>query len=181
MINLATSYGMTEKGLADRLNIDDKEAQRFLSAYFNRFPDVDNFIRRQRALANRYEWVQTVMGRRIWINKYSRQWENNAINAPIQGSSADFTKVWVNKFRRLCLDGGLEFPVAVVVYDEVVMDVEKKNEKIYIKLLNDAFDYAAELLFPDMPFVMEIETGTSWACKSMSEDDLDDIIDEEEE
>jgi len=179
MINLATSYGMTAKGLADRLNIDDSEAQEFLNAYFSRFPDVDNYIRRQRSLAGRYEWVQTVMGRRVWMNKYNFQWENNAINAPIQGSSADFTKVWVNKFRRLCLDNGLDFPVSIVVYDEVVMDVEKENEKLYIKLLNDAFNYAAELLFPGMPFVMDVESGTSWACKSMNEDDIDDIEEEE--
>lgn len=171
MINLATSYGMTAKGLADRLMIDEAEAEKFLVAYFHRFPDVDNFIKRQRIFASSHEFVTTVMGRRVWINQHNFQWTNNAINAPIQGSSADFTKVWVNDFRKRCISGGLEFPVTMVVYDEVVMDVDKENEMRYIELLTDSFNDTASLLFPTVPFQIDVAKGKSWACKSTMEEE----------
>lgn len=175
-INLGTSYGLTEFGLAERLNIDTKEAEKFLNMYFARFPDVRNYITRQRMMANRDEYVETIMGRRIWVNKRDRQWENNAINAPIQGSAADFAKLWVNKFRELCYNKGMEFPVNVVVYDEVVMDIPEDKVDEYLVLLNEAFDWAGNEMMPGMPLVLDTEIGSSWACKSMKEEE-----DEEEE
>ena len=179
MINLATSYGMTAKGLASRLNIDEKEAEQFLNMYFSRFPDVSNFIQRQRLYASRNEYVDTIMGRKVWINSHNFQWENNAINSPIQGSAADFAKLWVNKFRELCINDGLEFPVCIVVYDEVVMDVSAKNEKRYVHLLQDAFDWSGDKMLPGMPIALDIETGISWACKTIDEDEEDIIVEEE--
>jgi len=171
MINLATSYGMTAKGLASRLQISEDDAESFLRAYFNRFPDVDNFIKRQRMYASSHEYVNTIMGRRIWINKHNFQWENNAINAPIQGSSADFTKVWVNDFRNRCTIKGVEFPVCAVIYDEVLMDVEKENEAMYIEMLTGAFYDTAKRLVPTVPFALDVEKGKSWACKRLAEEE----------
>jgi len=178
-INLGTSYGLTAYGLSKRLGISEDEAEKFLNMYFARFPDVRNYIIRQRQMANRDEYVETIMGRRVWINKYNRQWENNAINAPIQGSSADFAKLWVNKFRELCYDEGMEFPVNVVVYDEVVMDIRPEDYDTYMKLLNDAFVWAGETMMPDMPIVLDTERGHSWACKAGHEDTEDEEVEDE--
>ena len=171
MINLATSYGMTAKGLASRLQIGEDDAEKFLRAYFNRFPDVDNYIKRQRIYAQSHGYVNTIMGRRIWINPHNFQADNNAINAPIQGSSADFTKVWVNDFRSRCIIKGVEFPVCAVIYDEVLMDVEKENEAMYIEMLTGAFYDTAKRLVPTVPFALDVEKGKSWACKRLAEED----------
>ena len=85
MINLATSYGMTAVGLAKKINISEEEASRFLNSYFARFPKVYEYKQRQQEFANRFGYVESITGRRIWVNAHNFQWANNSINAPIQG------------------------------------------------------------------------------------------------
>jgi DNA polymerase-1 len=170
MINLATSYGMSAKEMAKRIGITEDEADKFLRAYFNRFPDVDNFIARSRMLAQKKGYVETVMGRRVWMNEHNYQVNNNAINAPIQGSAADFTKVWINTFRTYCDRMNIEFPVVMVIHDEVVMDIPKDKESDYKIALDTSFKDTANKLFPTVPFEYEIFGGKSWACKKGEEE-----------
>lgn len=170
MVNLATSYGMTADGLAKRLGIDKAEAEKFLYGYFNTYPDVQMFIRRQHTVASRIGFVETIAGRRIWINQYNHQWENNAVNAPIQGSSADFSKLWLNKFRQNCQKCGIIFPVVMVIHDEIVLDIDKEQVDIYKEQLEQAFQETAQQLLPSMPFELETEVGRTWAAKKGEED-----------
>ena len=173
IINLATSYGMTAEGMAKRLRVDVKQTEEFLRGYFTRFSDVRLYIDNQRIKARQQEFVESVTGRRIWINPHSYQWENNAINAPIQASAADYTKMWMNKYWEACNREGIPFPVTMSVYDELVSDVSKELEPTYIKLLNDTAQDTAQTLFGDMPFELEVESGRTWACKRGDEDGTD--------
>jgi len=170
MINLATSYGMSAKEMSKRIGVTEDEADKFLRAYFNRFPDVDNFISRSRMKAQKYGYVETIMGRRVWMNEHSYQMNNTAINAPIQGSAADFTKMWVNTFRTYCQRMDLEFPVCMVIHDEVVMDIAKDKEGDYKIALDTAFKDVANKLFPTVPFEYEVFSGTKWSCKKGDEE-----------
>ena len=171
MVNLATTYGISAVGLSKRLNISETEAQKFLDRYFMRFPEVRMYIDRMRSLAQRLEYVESAMGRRIWINPHNFQSDNNAINAPIQSSAADFTKIWTNDFRKMCLDAGKEFPAILVVYDEVVLDVEKDDVEWYKSALSATFFGTAKRLFPSVPFEIDIAVGTTWAAKKEKEED----------
>ena len=173
IINLATSYGMTAEGMAKRLRVDVKQTEEFLRGYFTRFSDVRLYIDNQRMKARQQEYVESVTGRRIWVNRHSYQWENNAINAPIQASAADYTKMWMNKYWEACNREGIPFPVTMSVYDELVSDVAKELEPTYIKLLNDTAQDTAQTLFGDMPFELEVESGRAWSCKKGDEDGTD--------
>jgi DNA polymerase-1 len=165
VINLATSYGMTAKGLAERLRISEDEAQKFLDNYFAKFFGVRMYIDRQRDLARRFEYVESITGRRVWINPYNFQWENNAANSPIQSSAADFTKMWMNTFWKLCQEEEMEFPVCLVVHDELVLDVQVEHVDLYKDMLDWSAKHTADTLFSGMEFPIEIHVGTSWGSK----------------
>ena len=167
-INLGTAYGLSEFGLAVRLGITEQEAARFLQQYFSRFKDVFLWISNKRITAYRDGYVKTVSGRKIHINPYSNQWRNNAINAPIQGGAADFTKLWVYQMWEMIKKAKLPFTLVAIVHDEVVLDVSADLLKKTKEIMQKSFDDTAKKLFPGIPFRMEMEQGRSWACKQLS-------------
>jgi DNA polymerase-1 len=169
VINLATSYGMTAKGLAERLRITELEAEQFLKNYFDKFFGVRMFIDRQRDIARRQEYVESVTGRRVWVNPYSFQADNNAANSPIQSSAADFIKMWMNKFWTLCNTESLEYPVTMSIYDELVLDVPTEQVSVYKELLTQSADITAKELFGDIDFPIDIKVGNTWAAKKEDE------------
>lgn len=165
MLNLATSYGMSAQGLAKRTGKSEQEAKDFLDGYFKRFKGVFMFIQRQHAIAQQKGYVSTAMGRRSWINPYAMNWENNAINSPIQGGAADFTKRWCVLFHGACMSHNVDFPLTMIIHDELVCDVLKEDAEITKKLLLDAFNKTAEELYPGVKFTLDMKEGDSWACK----------------
>ncbi len=171
IINLATSYGMTAIGLARKLGISVEEAERFLNAYFARFPQVYENKQKQQEFANRFGYVESITGRRIWINRHNYQWSNNAINAPIQSSAADFTKLWLYKLLTKCRKGAILYPVCNVVYDEIVADSPKELVDTYKTLILEAFDETAKELFPQVPFEMDMKVGKNWGCKHLEKEE----------
>ncbi|KKK91194.1 hypothetical protein LCGC14_2715410, partial [marine sediment metagenome] len=94
-INLGLNYGMSAYGVMDLTGMTESEAKRGMRARETRWPGVPLWQRKQRSLADRFEYVETALGRRIWMNLYGDQWERNSSNAPVQGSAADQTKRWL--------------------------------------------------------------------------------------
>lgn len=177
-VNLGTAYGLSEYGLAVRLHITEQEAATFLTDYFHKFKDVLVWINKMRKDAYLKGYVTTASGRRIYINRYDHQWQNNAINAPIQGGAAGNTKTWVHGIWKRCLAQSLPYSVVGIVHDEVVQHVPREMVKTYRTLTEAAFQDSSTKLFPGVPFVVETEFGKSWACKNMKEELL---FDEEAE
>lgn len=169
-INLGTSYGLSEHGLSTRLGIDVDTANHFLQSYFMRFNGVFSWISAQRNFAYDSGYVKTSSGRRIYINTNDRQWANNAINAPIQGGAADFTKMWKRKIWERCRREKIPYTVCLVVHDELGSDTPKELVKQMNKLRGEAFQETAETLFKGIPFKSEAKQGKSWACKSIKEE-----------
>lgn len=177
-INLGTSYGLSAFGLADKLNISEEDAERILRQYFTKFRGVLSWISLQRMNARRTGFVKTAIGRRIYLNPYSQHFDNNAINAPIQGGAADFTKMWVRKIWEGCRSEGIAYPVVEIVHDEIVADVPNKELKQYKKVKDTAFKATAEKLYKGVPFEAETEQGPNWGVKQFKneiteEDDAD--------
>ena len=99
MINFGLIYGMSAFGLATRLGIERSEAQRYVDLYFQRYPGVRRYMEETRQQARERGYVETVFGRRLYLNDISsrnaalRQGaERAAINAPMQGTAADIIK-----------------------------------------------------------------------------------------
>lgn len=171
MINLGTSYGLSEYGLADKLGVDQDRASALLRQYFTRFTGVFSWISTTRMRARQDGFVRTAVGRKIYMNPYSRHAENNAINSPIQGGAADFTKVWLRKVWEYCRKAKFPFPVVAIVHDEIVSDVPKARLKEYERILSRSFDDTAKLLYKGIPFAAETEHGRTWGVKQTGNED----------
>ena len=164
-INLGTAYGLSEYGIALRLGITEQEAAQYLRQYFTKFRDVLIWIGQKRVEAQKNGFIRTVSSRKVFINPYDNQWPNNAINAPIQGGAADFTKMWVRNIWEGCRKAKVPFLVILIVHDEVVQNVPKDKLKVYKEITQTAFDQTAKELFPIIPFEVEMEHGLDWGVK----------------
>lgn len=166
-INLGLSYGLTAFGLSARTGLELDKAEQMIHKYFMRYSGVHSYIQTQRQKAWRDGYVTTVLGRRSYINPYDRKWENNAINSPIQGSAAEFTKIWARKTWEKTIDAGLPPSTVAFVHDETVFDTPKEIIREMKPIIQEAFDETAVHLFKDVPFAVEYEYGTTWAAKSI--------------
>lgn len=167
-INLGMTYGLTAFGLAERTGMSDQEAQSVITKYFRNYAGVFAWIGRQRQTGYKQGFVITALGRRAYLNLYDRRWENNAINSPIQGGAADMTKVWARKYWEACRKADIPYTTVAFVHDETVKDTPREVEKLSQKLNEQAFQEAATLLYKGVPFEIEVETGRSWAAKSIA-------------
>jgi DNA polymerase I-like protein with 3'-5' exonuclease and polymerase domains len=173
MINLGTSYGLTEFGLATKLGISEEQARVFLNSYFRKFSGVHGWIQQQRQNGFRNGYVTTALGRRSWLNPYDQAWQNNAINSPIQGGAADFGKIWTRKIWEQSNRQGVPFTLVALVHDEDVDDVPRECIKESNRIQKETFLETAETLYRNVPFSYESEYGVSWGAKSIATEMVD--------
>ena len=162
-INLGIGYGLTAVGLSGQTGLSEEEAQKIIDVYFKRFPGVAYYMTKYRNMAYRDGYVTTVAGRRYYVNPYDFKAENNAINSPIQGGAADFTKLWAINVRRMSKERGVLFSLCMLIHDELVFDVQNKYKDETIEIIRDAMSKAAEL-YPGISFLSDMNMGSSWAC-----------------
>lgn len=130
MINFGLLYGMEAYGLAQRLEIGTKEAQGYIDVYFDRFPEVRDFMQGIVASARETGYTTTLLGRRRYLpeltsgNFRTRQsGERMALNAPIQGSAADIIKKAMVVLEEQLRASGLRAEMLLQIHDELVLEV----------------------------------------------------------
>lgn len=165
-VNLGLLYGLTEYGLEKR-GIPRSDARAMVTNYFNTFRGVGFWINRTRVQALENEGVYTLGGRHVWVNPYSRQAENNAINSPVQGSAADMTKRALSLLHHACREVGLPYPVVGAIHDEIILDAPRKEITRYKRMLSTAMNQAFVSLCPHVStkHLVEISVGRTWADK----------------
>lgn len=153
---LGAMYGLTAYGLSSRENIPLDDAEKMLNDFFKTFPQFNYWASSQR---KNKRYVQTASGRKIWINPYSSQAENNTINSPIQGTAADMMK---RAFGKLYTEHPKIY-ICAVVHDELITD---DPEPLHIApIVRAAMLDAANYTCPGMPFEVSISIGDTWADK----------------
>lgn len=162
IVNLAMMYGMTAYGLAKRLGINERDAERYIESYFSRFWGVARWIPQQRKDVREVEHVRTLGGRFVWINPYMRLWGNNAVNSPIQGTASDVTKRALGLLHTEF--PGQKYPVVATVHDEIVCDVPKKEVKKFISVFRDCLLKAFSDVVPQVVGGVDIGHGKTWAA-----------------
>ena len=165
-INFGLIYGMSAFGLARQLDVDRTTAQQYIDRYFARYPGVKAFMERTREQAREQGYVETVFGRRLYIqdiksaNATRRQYaERTAINAPMQGTAAD-----IIKRAMIALDGWIEqegLPVNMImqVHDELVFEVAEEAVEAVQERIREIMAGAAELR---VPLEVDIGVGDNW-------------------
>ena len=148
--NFGIIYGISQWGLAERLQIDRAEAKALMDGYFNTFPRVRDYMEEAKETARKKGYVETFFHRRRYLpditsgNATVRGFaERNAINAPIQGSAADIIKVAMVKIFKRFKDEGIRSKMILQVHDElnfsVLPEEEKKVEQIVIEEMQNAY------------------------------------------
>ena len=172
-INFAILYGISRWGLAGRLEISADEAQDMISRYYERFPGISIYINETIEKARERGYTETLFGRKTWFPRikasiqHERQGaERAAINAPIQGTSADIIKrAMVRMGPTLEATGLSGVRMLLQVHDELVFEVPEGDVDAASAVIRRVMETAAEpIVTLSVPLGVEIGTGTSWGA-----------------
>ncbi|MBX7494374.1 DNA polymerase I [Qipengyuania sp. 6B39] len=172
-INFAILYGISRWGLAGRLGVQPDEAQDMIDTYFQRFPGIQRYILETTEQVRECGYSETLFGRKTWFprinskNPNERQGsERAAINAPIQGTSADIIKRAMARMMPALDEAGLgHVRMLLQVHDELVFELPEgdvaKAAEVIEQVMARAARPAVEL---SVPLGVEIGTGQSWGA-----------------
>lgn len=154
--NFGIIYGISTFGLAERLNVERKEAKELIDGYFANYPHVKEYMDESIRVAREKGYIETIFKRKRYLpdinsrNAVVRGYaERNAINAPIQGSAADIIKVAMIRIYRRFREEGIQSKMILQVHDELnfsVVPAEKeKVQQIVISEMEAAYKMKAPL------------------------------------
>ena len=165
-INFGLIYGMSAFGLANQLQLGRNEAQAYINRYFERYPGVQAYMDRIRTSAREQGYVETLMGRRLYLpelkarNHNQRQGaERTAINAPMQGTAADIIKVAMIDVDRWLAKSDLDAGIIMQVHDELVLEVAEGQLDAVAKGVSERMARAVKL---KVPLVVDVGSGDNW-------------------
>jgi DNA polymerase-1 len=160
-INFGIIYGISAFGLANNLAIDKKAAQDYIDAYFAQYPGIKEYMDETIAQAKKYGYVETIMGRKCFIDKINDRNFNirnfaqrAAINAPIQASAAE-----VIKKAMLNLDVDLKQYLILQVHDELLFEVPLALVDEVSKKIKQAMQNIIKL---SVPLLVDVSAGKNW-------------------
>ena len=164
--NFGIIYGITTFGLAQRMNIENREAKQIIEDYFRTFPGVQAYMEKAKEMAREKGYAETLFHRRRYLPDINSKngtvrgfAERNAINAPIQGSEADIIKVaMIRIFNRFRAEG-IRSKMIIQVHDELNFSVypeeKEKVEKIVVEEMQNAYQLS-------VPLVADAGWGNNW-------------------
>ncbi|MEA3263398.1 MAG: DNA polymerase I [Pseudomonadota bacterium] len=172
-INFAILYGISRWGLAGRLGVSSDEAQAMIDRYFERFPGIRHYIHSTLESVRTNGYSETLFGRKCWFPRISSNNPNEragseraAINAPIQGTSADIIKRAMVRMMPALEAAGLgHVRMLLQVHDELVFELPEADVPAASKVIEAVMAGAAEPAVPlSVPLGVEIGTGLSWGA-----------------
>ena len=165
-VNFGIIYGMSAFGLAERMEISRSEAADIIKNYFVEYAGIKEYMNRSIALAKERGYAETILGRRRYLrdinasNATVRNFaERNAINAPIQGSSADMIKIAMIAINEQMRQREMQSKMILQVHDELVFDARLDEVETLRQIVNDKMVNALPL---SVPVIVEINTGDNW-------------------
>jgi DNA polymerase I len=165
--NYAILYGVSAFGLSQATKIDQKEAQRYINAYFATHPRVRAFIDRILQEGRDRGWVQTLLGRRRYLpdlrsgNPVARNAaERMAMNAPVQGSASDMIKIAMVRMRAALRERELAARMLLQVHDELLFEAPPAEVPVVEALAREIMEAALPL---DVPVVVDVKSGDDWS------------------
>ncbi|MBR6089326.1 MAG: DNA polymerase I, partial [Anaerolineaceae bacterium] len=166
-INFGLIYGMSSFGLSRSTGLTPSEASAFVKAYFEQFPKVKAFLDELRQTAARQGWVSTLAGRKRYFPNLKRELnynlrnreEREAINAPVQGTSADILKAAMIKLPAELQKQGLHASILLQVHDELMLEVPESELDAARKVVRDVMENICTL---SVPLLTEAKSGQNW-------------------
>ena len=164
-INFGLMYGMSAFGLARQLGVDRGEASDYMARYFSRYPGVHAFMEATRERAHRDGYVETLFGRRLYLDNLSARnqalragAERAAVNAPMQGTAADIIKRAMITMAAWLKDRD-DAHMLMQVHDELVFEVRADAVDTVRDAVRERMSGAAELR---VPLIVDVGVGKNW-------------------
>ena len=165
-VNFGIIYGMSAFGLAERMELSRSEAADIIKKYFEEYAGIKEYMNRSIALAKERGYAETILGRRRYLrdinssNSVVRGFaERNAINAPIQGSSADMIKIAMIGIHQELERLKMQSKMILQVHDELVFDAHLDELDTLKSIVNNKMVNALPL---SVPVIVEMNTGGNW-------------------
>jgi len=165
-VNFGIVYGISAFGLSEQLGIPRKEASALIEEYFLQYPDIKLYIDKCIQQAHELGYAETILGRRRYLydinsrNNGLRSFaERNAVNMPIQGTSADMIKIAMINIYREFKRRGLQSAMILQVHDELIFDVQKTELDEVTTIVKEGMLQALPL---QIPVEVSLEVGQNW-------------------
>ncbi len=165
-INFGIIYGMTEYGLMNRLSISEEEAKEYIKKYFDKYPDVRNYLKFLVNEAYKKGYSTTIFGRKRYLrelgssnNKIRSLGERFAVNTPIQGSAADIMKLSTIVLFNKLKSGKIDSNIILHVHDELVLELKEKDREIVKNIVKDSMENCIKL---KVNLKVDIKSGGNW-------------------
>jgi DNA polymerase-1 len=165
--NFAILYGVSAFGLSQATKIDQKEAQRYISAYFATHPRVRAFIDATLGFGREHGYVTTLLGRRRYLpdlrssNPVARNAaERMAMNAPVQGTASDMIKIAMVRMQEALAARRLRARMLLQVHDELLFEAPPEEVAAVEALAREIMEAALPL---QVPLVVDVKSGDDWA------------------
>jgi len=165
-INFGLIYGMSAFGLAKQINVSRTEAKNYIEDYFNNYPGVLEYMNDTKEKAKSQGFVETIFGRRLYLsqvnskNKVQQQRAlRTAINAPMQGTSADIIKRAMLTIQEWIDSENNNVKMIMQVHDELVFEMPVDSAKNYAQKIRLMMEAAATL---SVPLIVDIGIGNNW-------------------
>jgi DNA polymerase-1 len=166
VINFGLIYGMSAFGLAQNLDIPRDAAKIYIDRYFDRYPGVARYMEQTKALAKAQGYVETVFGRRLWLDEIRSPngprraaAERAAINAPMQGTAADLIKLAMVQVHEQLALGGFKARLLLQVHDELILEVPDQELATVEQLVPRVMEQVAQMR---VPLLVSVGVGTNW-------------------
>jgi DNA polymerase-1 len=165
MLNYAVPYGVTNFGLANQLGgeFTVEQTKEMITTYFKRFPKIRGYIDKTLEIARSRGFTTTILGRRRYFpdihagNRVARQYaERQAINAPLQGGSADLIKAAMIKIQPMLSDKRSR--MVLQVHDELIFEIADGEETL-LDPIREAMETAIQI---DVPIDVDVSIGQNW-------------------
>ncbi len=167
IINFGIIYGMSAFGLAKELTILPSVAQAYITNYFQKYQGVRDYIDQALDLARQRGYVTTLMNRRRYLpdmgspNRSIRQFaERIAVNAPIQGTAADFIKVAMIRIHRRLQREKRKTKLILQIHDELVFEVPLDELEAVQSFVREEMEGVVQLI---IPLKVDVGVGPNWA------------------
>ena len=164
--NFGIMYGISSFGLAQRLHLSRSAAKELIDGYFASFPAIRSFIDDSIAFARENGYVETLFGRRRYLPDISARnatvralAERNAVNAPIQGTSADIIKLAMIGVAARMKEAGLRSKMVLQIHDELLFDAVPEEVPALKTLVTEVMEHVMEL---SVPLTVECSSGINW-------------------
>ena len=164
--NFGIMYGISAFGLSQRLSCSRAEAKQIIDDYFESFPAIRSFIEDTLTAARENGYVETIFGRRRFVPDVNSRngtvralAERNAVNAPIQGTSADIIKMAMAGVDRRLSEAGLKSRMVLQIHDELLFDALEEEIDTLKAIVVEEMENVVKL---SVPLTVECDYGKNW-------------------